>query len=330
MNRISVIGAGAWGTALALSAFRAGLSVNLWSYSFDKAETINSRHENVYRLPGIALDPLLHATTDPKETADADVVILVPPAQFMRSICETFRGLWRPHVPLLIASKGIEGESNLLMSEVVREYFPHNPILILSGPSFAIEVAKKLPAALVLAAEHMALAQKVAALLSSSHFRLYASDDIIGAQIGGACKNIIAIACGILAGQELGDNARAALVTRGLAEISRLGCGMGAKLETFLGLSGVGDIILTSLSSQSRNQSFGLALGRGTPIEELLSNTKTLVEGVHTVSGAFLLAKKYNIDMPITFAIYDLLNCEATLEKIMEDLLSRPLKIERI
>jgi glycerol-3-phosphate dehydrogenase (NAD(P)+) len=330
VNRISVIGAGAWGTALALSAFRAGLSVNLWSHGLDKAETINQRHENVYRLPGIALDPLIQATTDPQATTDADVIILAPPAQYMRSTCEIFNKMWPSHVPLLIASKGIEDGSALLMSEIVREYFPDNPLLILSGPSFASDVAKKLPTAIVLAAEEMALAERLANLLSSAHFRLYACDDIVGAQIGGACKNIIAIACGIIEGLELGDNARAALITRGLAEISRLGCEMGAKLETFLGLSGVGDMILTSLSSQSRNQAFGLALGRGAPLDKLFSNKKTLVEGAHTVSGAVFLAKKHLVDMPITFAVYDLLNHGTPLEMLIDQLLARPLKKERI
>jgi len=329
VNHVSVIGAGAWGTALALTTFRAGQAVNIWSISLDKVETINQRHENVYRLPGIVLDPLIHATMDPQETAHADMVILVPPAQFMRSICETFQNIWPSHVPLIIASKGIEDGSDLLMSEVVREYFPQNPILILSGPSFASDVAKKLPTALTLAAEDLTLSQKIGKILSSKYFRLYASDDIIGLQIGGACKNIIAIACGIVEGLELGDNARAALVTRGLAEISRLGCRMGAKLETFLGLSGVGDIMLTSLSPQSRNHSFGLALGRGSPLDSLMSNTKPLVEGVHTVSGATSLAKKYKIDMPITFAMHALLKHGETIEGIVNSLLTRPLKIER-
>ncbi|MBA3814200.1 MAG: NAD(P)-dependent glycerol-3-phosphate dehydrogenase [Alphaproteobacteria bacterium] len=329
MNRISVVGAGAWGTALALSGFRAGLAVKLWSSRLDKVETINQRRENIYRLPGIALDPQIQATTDLKGTADADVIILAPPAQYMRSTCEIFHKVWPTHVPLIIASKGIEDGSAILMSEIVRAYFPDNPLLILTGPSFASDVAKKLPTAIVLAAEDIAVAQKLAHLLSSSHFRLYACDDIIGAQIGGACKNIIAIACGIIAGLDLGDNARAALVTRGLAEVTRLGCAMGAKLETFLGLSGVGDMILTCLSSQSRNQAFGLALGRGAPLDELLSNKKTLVEGVHTVSGAVFLAKKLMVDMPITFAIYDLLNHGTPLEQLIDQLLSRPLKIER-
>ncbi|MBS0272371.1 MAG: NAD(P)-dependent glycerol-3-phosphate dehydrogenase [Proteobacteria bacterium] len=330
MMRVSIIGAGAWGTALALTAFRAGAEVTIWSISLDEVETINQRHENVYRLPGVPLDPSLYATTDPEETAKADIVILVPPAQFMRSTCKTFCKIFASDIPLLIASKGIENETSRLMSEVVRDYFPQNPLLVLSGPSFASDVAKRLPTAVSLAAEDLSLSQKIASLLSSQYFRLYASNDIIGTQLGGACKNIIAIACGIVEGRELGDNARAALVTRGLSEISRLGCAMGGKIETFLGLSGVGDITLTSLSSQSRNKSFGLSLGRGTPLDELLSNKKTLTEGVFTISGTMALAEKFQVQMPITFAMNTLLNHGGTVETLIQDMLTRPLKVESI
>lgn len=307
MTQVSVIGAGAWGTALALIAFRAGHTVTMWSISADEVETINTRHENVYRLPGIPLDPSLQATLNAQEAAAADIIIMAPPAQFMRSTCETFQKVIKPKVPLVIASKGIEGESCLLMSEVVREFFPKNPLLVLSGPSFASDVAKKLPTSVSLAAEAMGLSQKITRLLTSSHFYLEASDDIIGTQIGGACKNIIAIVCGLVEGRDLGDNARAAVVSKGLAEIARLGCAMGGKLETFLGLAGVGDIALTSLSAQSRNHAFGLALGRGTPLEEMLASKKTLTEGVYTVSGAVTLAKKHKVKMPLTFALHHFL-----------------------
>jgi len=264
----------------------------------------------------------------PEDIAQTDLAIFAPPAQFMRSTCVTFQNILPAHVPLIIASKGIEDESSLLMSEVLRGYFPHNPILVLSGPSFASDVAQKKPTAVCLAGEKLAVSQNIANLLSSPAFRLYATQDIIGAQIGGACKNIIAIACGILEGLELGDNARAALVTRGLAEITRLGCAMGAKFETFLGLSGVGDITLTSLSSQSRNMSFGLALGRGTPLDELFSNKKTLTEGVYTVSAAVNLAKKHRVDMPITFAMHQLLYEGGDINHLVDNILSRPLKAE--
>jgi len=329
VHHTAVIGAGAWGTALALAAFRAQLKTSLWSISPDEVDVINRQHENVLRLPGISLDPSLRATTNPQEIAEADSIILAPPAQFMRSTCATFSKVLPSHVPLIIASKGIENETAFLMSEVVQEFFPQNPILVLSGPSFASDVAKKLPTAVTLAAKDMATSQKMASLLSSQFFRLYACDDIIGAQLGGACKNIIAIACGMIEGRGLGDNARAALVSRGLTEIARLGCAMGAKLETFLGLSGVGDITLTSLSAQSRNKTFGLSLGKGENLKELLEKT-ILTEGVFTVSGTVKLAEKYNVKMPITFAMDAILNKGKTLETLIENLLSRPLTNEGI
>ena len=330
MHHTAVIGAGAWGTALALAAFRAQLKTSLWSINPDEVEAINQQHENVLRLPGIPLDSSLWATTDPQEISCADSIILAPPAQFMRSTCVTFSKVLSSHVPLIIASKGIENGTARLMSEVVREFFPQNPLLVLSGPSFASDVAKELPTAVTLAAEDISLSQKMASLMSSRYFRLYASEDIIGAQLGGACKNIIAIACGIIEGRGLGDNARAALVARGLTEIARLGCAMGANLQTFLGLSGVGDITLTSLSAQSRNKTFGLSLGKGANLEELLTKKVALTEGVFTVSGTVKLAKKYKTEMPITFAMDTLLNKGGTLEALIEDFLSHPLTTEGI
>jgi glycerol-3-phosphate dehydrogenase (NAD(P)+) len=328
VSKVSIIGAGAWGTALALAAFRAGSQVTIWSISLDEVDTINSRHENISRLPGIALDPKLQATTDSQKAALADAIILAPPAQYMRSTCKVFQKFISSHIPLVIASKGIENGTSLLMSEVVREFFPQNPLLVLTGPSFAMEVAKELPTAVVLAAETISLSQKMAALLSSRYFRLYASDDIIGTQIGGACKNIIAIVCGIVEGMGQGDNARAALISRGLAEITRLGCAMGAKIETFLGLSGVGDIILTSLGDQSRNKTFGLALGRGTSVAELLADQTTLTEGVHTVIGTVALAEKYHVDMPLTLAMFELFYKGGDIKALTENILNRPLKVE--
>lgn len=326
MTHVALLGAGAYGTALALAALRAEIQVTLWSISLDEVETINQRHENVFRLPGIALDPNLYATIDPQEVAQADMVILVPPAQYMRSTCETFQGVIPPTVPLIIASKGIEDGSSLLMSEVIREIFPQNPLLALSGPSFASEVAKKLPTSVALAAEDLQLSQKIGGQLSSPTFCLTPCQDIIGVQVAGACKNIIAIACGIIEGQDLGENARAAVMVRGLDEITRLGCAMGGKVDTFLGLAGVGDMILTSLSSQSRNKSFGVTLGKGTPLKELLLHKKGLTEGIHTVSGAIALAQKYKVDMPITLAMHDFLKKEGAMEALIETLLSCPLK----
>jgi len=320
MKSVFVLGGGAWGTALALCAFRAGALPTIWSISLDEVETINNRHENVFRLPGIALDPSLCATIEPDDASKADLVILAPPAQFMRSTCETFKSVIKPNVPLIIASKGIERGSSLLMSEVVRDSFPKNPLLVLSGPSFASDVAKRLPTAVTLAGEDLSISQRISDFLSTKTFRLSPSADMIGAQVGGACKNIIAIACGIAEGHELGDNARSAIITQGLSEIAHLGCQMGAKFETFLGLSGVGDITLTSLSSQSRNKSFGFALGKGTSLDELMATKKTLTEGVHTVEGTKDLAQKHQVNMPITFAMYDLLHGGKSMETFIEDL----------
>lgn len=321
MKNVFVLGAGAWGTALALAALRAGTNVTLWSIHFEEVETINQRHENVYRLPGVALDSSLKATTDPEDAQKADVVIIVPPAQYVRSVCETFQTLLHSHVPLIIASKGIEDGTAFLMSEVVRESFPQNPLFVLSGPSFASDVSKKLPTSVTLASEDFGASQKMAVLLGSSAFQLIPSEDPIGAQVGGACKNIIAIASGILEGHNLGDNAQASVITKGLDEMARLGCAMGAKLETFLGLSGVGDLMLTSLSSQSRNKTFGLALGRGTPLDELLTSKKTLTEGLHTVTGTLLLAKKHKVDMPIVEAMNHFFYKGGSLETLIETLL---------
>lgn len=326
MNHALIIGGGAWGTALALSAFRAGLRVTLWSIFEEEVDTINRSHENTLRLPGIALDPSIQATTNPASASQATFIILAPPAQFMRSTCATFQQHVNAETPLIIASKGIENDTSLLMSEIVRTYFPQNPVLVLSGPSFANDVAKKLPTDITLAAENLSVSQRISDLLSSSSFCLYPSNDIIGTQIGGACKNIIAIACGIVEGRNLGDNARAALVTHGLTEIANLGCAMGANRETFLGLAGVGDLTLTSLSPQSRNKSFGLALGRGAPLEDLLSNKQALTEGLHTITGTLTLAKKHKIAMPITSALDLFLNQHGSLDTFIENLFFHSLK----
>lgn len=302
MTHVSIIGAGAWGTALGLSASRAGCQVTLCSARSQKGQE--------------------DAIGDEQAVAHADLLILVPPAQAMRSVCERFQEVIKPHTPLIIASKGIEKGSALLMSEVVHDFFPANPLLVLSGPSFAQEVVKEHPTAVVLAADDLSLSQPIADLLRSKFFHVQASNDIIGVQVGGALKNIIAIACGIVAGRDLGDNARAAVLSQGLGEVAHLGCAMGARLETFLGLAGVGDITLTSFSTQSRNKSFGLALGRGTPLKDLLGPKKALTEGVHTVSGALTLAHKHRINMPLTFAMDHLLNKEGTMEIFIETILN--------
>lgn len=320
MTRISVLGAGAWGTALALASLRAGRPVTLWDICDAEGNPFAPPHDNIKRATTFS-----HAgfeVTVKKEVAveGANLLLFVPPAQHMRETCKQLKGLVSPDVPLILASKGIENGTTDLMSEVVRDIFPENPVLILSGPSFAHDVTEDLPTAVVLAAETLSLAQKIAPLFTSSHFQVVPSDDMIGTQLAGAIKNVVAIACGVVEGQNLGDNAHAAVLSRGLLEIAALGKAMGAKEETFLGLAGIGDITLTSYSNQSRNKSFGLALGQGTPLKELLAQP-TLTEGVHTVSGALDLAQKHGVDMPLTLSILNLLQGKISLATFSSSLL---------
>ncbi len=328
VNHVFVIGAGAWGTGLALSAHRAGCSAMVWSIFPEEVKAINTHHENILRLPNIKLPNELSATLDPGEVSKAEIVILAPPAQFMRNVCENFSNKIAPTIPLIIASKGIEKDTCLLMSEIVSEHFPENPLLVLSGPSFANDVAMARPTAVSLSASHLDVSQKIANQLSSPTFKLYPNNDLIGTQIGGACKNVIAIACGIVDGLSLGDNTRSAFLTYGLAEMTRLGCAMGGNPNTFLGLSGVGDLTLTALSSQSRNQSFGFALGQGTPLSKLLGNKDTLTEGVHTVNGMVQLANKFKTEMPITFALAELLNASLSIESFINKIVQQSIPME--
>jgi len=260
-QHFGVIGAGAWGTALAISLQRAGRRVTVGVREAELVTAINEKHENTLFLPGVALDPAIRATGRLGDLATCDALVLVTPAQHVRATCRTLAPLCDKKRPLIIAAKGIELHNYRLMSEVADEVMPGHPVFILSGPSFAIEVAQGLPSALTLAGEREP--EILAHAMSSPNFRLYTSDDIIGTQIGGAVKNVLAIACGIVAGKKLGENAKAALITRGLAEIIRLGQACGARAETLMGLSGLGDTVLTCSSLKSRNMSLGYALGEG-------------------------------------------------------------------
>ena len=262
MKRIGIVGAGAWGTALAMVARRAGCDVALQAREAEVAAAINEHHENTVFLPGVALDPAIVATTELARAADADAVLLAVPAQHQRAVCAALAPAWRPGVAAVVCAKGIEQDTSALMSEVVGETLPDAPIAVLSGPTFAAEVARDQPTAVTLAAGEPALGEALAAALGTPRFRIYHSPDVIGAQVGGAVKNVLAIACGIIEGRSLGDNARAALITRGLAEIVRLGLAKGAQAETFMGLSGIGDLTLTCNAMQSRNFSLGVALGQ--------------------------------------------------------------------
>jgi glycerol-3-phosphate dehydrogenase (NAD(P)+) len=328
IERIGVIGAGAWGTALAQAARRAGREVVLWAREPGLAATIDRNHENPDYLPGVPLDPELRATGDLAEATAADSVLLVTPAQYLRETS----GALAPHlgeaVSVVVCAKGIEQRTGAMMTEILAETLPGRPQAVLSGPTFAAEVARGLPTAVTLAAEDSVLGAALVIALGSSRFRPYLSDDPVGAEIGGAVKNVIAIACGIVAGRRLGDNARAALITRGLAEIVRLGLVKGGRSETLMGLSGLGDLTLTCSALQSRNFSLGAALGEGRALDEILAERRSVAEGVFSAAAITELAARLEIEMPIVAAVDAVLNRGAEIDATIEGLLTRPFRAE--
>ncbi|MCE3232083.1 MAG: glycerol-3-phosphate acyltransferase [Rickettsiaceae bacterium] len=323
MKKIGIIGAGAWGTALAVSSSNAGNEVLLWSHGEKVVQSINNYHENKRYLSGIKLPASIKATDNLAEVVESDMLLMVIPAQKLREVCLNIKTVFlKNSVPLVICCKGIEQGTRKLMSEVIAEILPDNPVAVLSGPNFAAEIAKGLPACATLACTDEKLGTELVNILASQSFRLYYSQDVVGAQIGGAVKNVIAIACGIAIGRGLGENAGAALVTRGMAEISRLCAAKGGKHSTLMGLSGIGDIMLTCGSSTSRNMSLGIALGGGQP----LSNQ--LTEGVATAASVAELAASLKIDMPICMAINDILHKGIDIDITIKSLLQRPFAVE--
>lgn len=324
--KVNIIGAGAWGTALGISAARAGSSVTLWSRNSDLVEQVTEHHTHP-RLQAVTLPDSMMATTNLAAALDADLLILSVTAPSYRSVALEMKDTLKEGTPLILAAKGIEQKTGALMSEVIGEILPQTPLAILSGPNFATEVANNLPAAASLACDET-LWPKIKTALSHTRFRLYHSEDSIGVQLGGALKNVIAIACGILKNQELGENAMAALVTRSLAEITRLGVKMGAHPETFSGLSGMGDLVLTCMGSQSRNLKFGEGLSNHYNLHKDLMKSLKTVEGVPTAASIMTLAKHHHVDMPVCQAVYDVLYENASVQATIVRLLSRPLKAE--
>jgi glycerol-3-phosphate dehydrogenase (NAD(P)+) len=324
IQKVGVIGAGAWGTALAATARRAGRDVVIQAHETDVANTINETHENRHFLPGVQLDEDIRATTDLSEITACDAVLLVMPAQFLRAVTGEMAALWRAGVPAVICAKGIEQNTGALLSEIAAQTLPGVTLAVLSGPTFAVEVAKGLPTAITLASKD---ANTVAALLkaiSTPAFRAYRSDDVIGVELGGAIKNVLAIGCGIIEGRKLGDNARAAFITRGLAEIARMATAKGADPETLVGLSGLGDLTLTCNAMQSRNFSLGVALGQGQALGDILGERSSVAEGVFTASSAVQLAKTLNVEAPLCTAMDGILNNNADINQTIQNLLARP------
>lgn len=326
---LAIIGGGAWGTALGIVARRAGSVPVLWARNRDVVEAINERHENPFYLPGVVLDPLIVATTDiNRAVAGADAALLVVPAQFLRAAIDTLRPSLRAGMPMLLCAKGIETGSLKMMSEVCAEIVPGARVAVLSGPSFAAEVARDLPTAVTIASRDVGLAGGFVKGLGSTRFRPYLSDDPIGVEIGGAVKNVLAIACGIVIGRGFGDNARASLITRGLAEMIWLGRAKGGRNETFRGLSGLGDLVLSCNAPQSRNYTLGVALGRGQDLQTALSGRRSVVEGVATAAAAAGLARQLGVEMPISDAVDAVLHRSASIDEIVESLLRRPFRTE--
>ncbi len=328
MQRFGVIGGGAWGTALAQVLHRAGRDVVLWAREADVVETINRQNENKVFLPGIALNSGIVATNDLATLATADALLLVPPAQHLRATCAALVSHVAAGTPAVICAKGIEEKTGAMLSDVVAAALPQASVAVLSGPTFAAEVARGLPTAVTLAAADAALGQQLIAAMGTREFRPYLSDDVAGAQIGGAVKNVLAIACGIVMGRDFGDNARAALITRGLNEMVRLALAMGGRPETLMGLSGLGDLTLTCSSTQSRNHALGFALGKGEDLKTYLAARRSVAEGVSSAAATAELARKLKVDMPIVAAVEAVLHHGAAIDKTIEGLLARPFKTE--
>ena len=321
-DHIAVLGAGAWGTALANLAAQSGHSVTLWARDPAKAAAMEQSRQNP-RLPGARLHERVEVTGTLADAESGDAILLVVPAQALRSVASALNKL--DGTPVIACAKGIERGSHRFMTEVIAEAAPGATPAILSGPSFAADVARGLPTAVTLAAGDEATAAALARALGSPTFRLYHSTDMLGVEIGGAAKNVLAIAAGIVVGRGLGASAAAALTTRGFAELSRFGQALGARPETLTGLAGLGDLILTCSSPQSRNFSLGVALGRGKP-DALRGDT--LAEGAATAPVLVEMAKQYNIDMPIATAVAAVLDCTLTVDQATESLLTRPLRSE--
>ena len=328
MKTAGVIGGGAWGTALAQVVARAGLSVTLQARETEVVDSISRDRINAAFLPDVPLDAAITATPDLADLSGCDLVLAVPPAQHLRATLEAFRPHSRAGTPMILCSKGIERGTLKLMTDVLHETLPDATPAVLSGPSFAGEVARGLPTAVTLAVADAGLGEALMARLSPPGFRLYLTDDLIGAEAGGALKNVLAIACGIVEGRQLGRSAHAALITRGFAEMTRLCVALGGRAETVSGLCGLGDLVLTCSSPQSRNMSLGLALGEGQTVEQALAGKRSVAEGYQSAPAVRDLGMKLGLDMPIAYGVAALLAGEATVDQVIEGLLSRPLRAE--
>ena len=327
-KHVGVIGAGAWGTALAQVCARAGLDVILQARETEVVASVNTARENALFLPGISLEPAIKAVSAMAGLAQCDLILAVAPAQHLRSALAALAPHLEPGVPVVLCAKGVEQGSLKLMTEVAEETIPGAALAVLSGPSFAGEVARSLPTAVTLACEDETLGRAIAEAIATPTFRPYLASDLIGAEAGGAVKNVLAIACGIVEGKGLGRSAHASVITRGFAELTRLAVALGAKAETVAGLCGLGDLVLTCSSPQSRNMSVGLALGQGMTLQEALAGKLSVAEGVASAPAVRALARKLGVEVPICEAVAAILAGEIAVDAAIVGLLARPLKSE--
>ena len=328
----SVIGAGAWGTTLARHLVNQGLTVKLWAYEKEVVGSINLKGENALFLPGVTLPKALSATHSLQDAvAGTDMIVLAVPSHFIRAVLGQLTPSLSGPLPVVVASKGIDESSHQLMSQVLEELLPPDwahGVTVLTGPSFAAEVCRDKPTTILLAGQDAGLTAHLQTVFMSASFRVYTGTDLVGAQLGGALKNVMAIAAGVVDGLELGLNARAALITRGLAEVIRLGVALGADVHTFYGLSGLGDLVLTCTGTLSRNHAVGLQLGQGRRLKDILNETVTVAEGVRTTKAAVALARRVQVEMPIVHGVHAMLFEGKPPRQIVADLMSRSAKEE--
>lgn len=330
-KKIGVVGGGAWGTALGVATLNAGADTRLWARDAGLVNSINTDHENPVYLPNVKLPEALKATAALEDLADCDALLMVIPTQQMRLVFTGLMKHWPAERPLVLCAKGIEQTSGLLPAGIIRDLRADQTLAVLSGPSFAVDVVAGKPTAVTLAADQLERSEELCRMLASPLFRPYAADDLIGVEIGGALKNVTAVCCGIAAGCQLGASAGAALMARGFSEMVRYGLAHGAQAETFMGLSGFGDLVLTCSSTQSRNFSFGFGLGAGTlDISDALEGRVPLAEGAFTAGVAAQTARTKNLDLPILQTVSEILDGTISVDAAIHRLLDRPLKAEKL
>lgn len=325
-ERFAVVGSGGWGTALGLTAFDCGNDVMLWSVFPEEIERIKKSRENSL-LKGVAIPDDIKLSSDFSDLASADVCIVSVPSVAVRSVAKSLNGVVRKDAIIVSVGKGLEEKSLKRLSQVIAEELPENPVVVLSGPSHAEEVGRKLPTTVVVASEKLEYAERIQSLMSNSNFRIYTNPDVLGVELCGTVKNVIALAAGICDGLGYGDNTKAALMTRGVHEIVRLGTALGGKNETFSGLSGIGDLIVTCTSMHSRNRRAGILIGKGVPVDEAIKEIGT-VEGYYATNNIYELSKKMNVEMPITEQCYNILYRRGSPAEAVNRLMMRPYKPE--